>query len=75
MNGRRMTLSDFEDVDDVEPVGLDELTDAQREVYEIVVVDKEMGPRELARKTNRSPGTISNHLRRARNKIDEREES
>lgn len=46
--------------------------EAERDVYETIVVDKQLGPRALARKTDRSPGTISNLLRRARNKIDER---
>lgn len=68
----QVTLHEFEDVGDVDPVGLDELTEAERDVYETIVVDKQLGPRALARKTDRSPGTISNLLRRARNKIDER---
>ncbi|MFB6152207.1 MAG: RNA polymerase sigma factor [Haloarculaceae archaeon] len=50
--------------------GLSRLTDAEREVYE-AVDEGEYGPREYARRTDRSPGTVSNLLRRAREKVDE----
>lgn len=44
-----------------------DLTDAEREVYQ-AVVDGPFGVREYARQTDRSPGTLGNLLRRARNK-------
>ena len=47
---------------------LSELSDAQRDVYQAVEQDG-FGVREYARKTGRSPGTIGNHLRRARRKV------
>lgn len=49
---------------------LSELTDAQREVYEAIEKDG-YGAREYARKTDRSPGTVSNLLRRARRRLGE----
>lgn len=57
--------------------GLDEwrypqLTDAEREAY-VRVKRHGIGPREQARMTGRSPGTLSNLLRRAREKLDEEE--
>ena len=45
------------------------LTPAERDAFEAVDMG-EYGPREYARNTNRSPGTISNLLRRARDKLD-----
>jgi DNA-directed RNA polymerase specialized sigma24 family protein len=42
-----------------------ELTDAEREVWEAVDCG-DYGVREYARETDRSPGTLSNLLRRAR---------
>ena len=53
---------------DYEP-DLSPLTDAEREVYEAVGMGQ-YGPREYARETNRSPGTVGNLLRRAREKIE-----
>ncbi|MFC7057994.1 RNA polymerase sigma factor [Halovenus salina] len=47
---------------------LSELTEAEREVYEAVEQDG-IGPREYARKTGRSPGTVGNLLARARQKV------
>lgn len=47
---------------------LSALTDAEREVYE-AVEQGEYGPRGYARETERSPGTVSNLLRRARRKL------
>lgn len=47
----------------------DALTDAEREVY-VAVEEGEFGPREYARETDRSPGTVGNLLARAREKID-----
>lgn len=47
----------------------DALTEAEREVY-IAVEEGEFGPREYARETDRSPGTVGNLLNRAREKID-----
>ena len=49
---------------------LSDLTQAEREVYE-AVENGEYGAREYARETGRSPGTISNLLRRAREKLDD----
>lgn len=55
------TLHDFEP-------DLAQLTEAEREVYEAVDLGR-WGPRRYARETDRSPGTISNLLRRAREKV------
>lgn len=44
--------------------GTQELTDAERDVWENIE-NGPHGPREYARKTNRSPGTIGNLLSRA----------
>jgi DNA-directed RNA polymerase specialized sigma24 family protein len=49
---------------------LSALSDGERNVYEAVEIEG-YGPRELARKTGRSPGTIGNLLRRARRKLEE----
>jgi DNA-directed RNA polymerase specialized sigma24 family protein len=43
------------------------LSDAEREVYEAIEQDG-YGVREYARKTDQSPGTVGNLLRRARRK-------
>ncbi|KAA9405943.1 sigma-70 family RNA polymerase sigma factor [Haloarcula sp. CBA1131] len=53
---------------DYEP-DLSSLTDAEREVYEAVGMGQ-YGPREYARKTGRSPGTVGNLLGRAREKLE-----
>jgi DNA-directed RNA polymerase specialized sigma24 family protein len=53
---------------DYEP-DLSVLTDAEREVYEAVDMGQ-YGPRQYARETGRSPGTVSNLLRRAREKLE-----
>ncbi|EMA34372.1 MULTISPECIES: helix-turn-helix transcriptional regulator [Haloarcula] len=53
---------------DYEP-DLSPLTDAEREVYEAVGMGQ-YGPREYARKTGRSPGTVGNLLGRAREKLE-----
>ncbi len=47
---------------------LSALSDAPREAYQAVEQDG-FGVREYARKTGRSPGTVGNHLRRARRKL------
>lgn len=47
-----------------------ELTDAELEVYR-KVERYGRGPREIARRTDRSPGTVGNLLRRARDKLDD----
>lgn len=63
MSAEQANLWDFAKPD------LSRLTEAEREVYEAV----EQGPygaREYARYTQRSPGTVSNLLRRARNRLD-----
>ena len=49
---------------------LTDLSDAQREVFEAVEQDG-YGVREYARRTDRSPGTVGNLLRRARQRLDE----
>ncbi|MDS0279384.1 sigma-70 family RNA polymerase sigma factor [Halomicroarcula sp. S1AR25-4] len=53
---------------DFEP-DLSPLTDAEREVFEAVGMGR-YGPREYARETERSPGTVGNLLRRAREKLE-----
>ena len=59
-------ISDFESEQD-----LSQLSDAEREVYERVKCGK-FGPREFQRKKGwSSPGTVSNLLRRAREKLGE----
>ena len=69
---RQANLTQFERSDDRDDrgaaVGLEELTDAEREVY-VKVERGNLGPRELARETDRSPGTIGNLLSRARSKV------
>lgn len=72
MTGTQKLLRDFEDVD-VASADLDELTDAEREVYE-ATVDGDHDVREYARKTNRVPGTVGNLLRRARDKLEGEEQ-
>ncbi len=52
---------------------LSELTDAEREVY--IAVEREGIPvRQVARETDRRPGTVGNLLKRARLRLDDREE-
>ena len=52
---------------------LDRLTDAERKVY--VAVEREgVGVRELARETERRPGTVGNLLKRARLRLEGRDE-
>ena len=68
-----MTLQQTQ-LGDFETTGLSDLTDGERDVYE-AVENGEYGPREYARETERSPGTISNLLRRARRKLDVGRES
>ena len=46
------------------------LTDAEADAIHAVAIQG-LGPRQLARETGRSPGTVSNLLRRARRKLDE----
>jgi DNA-directed RNA polymerase specialized sigma24 family protein len=57
------TLHDFEAGD------LSTLTTAEREVF-VAVERSGRGVREYARQTDRSPGTVSNLLRRARSKTE-----
>ena len=52
---------------------LEALTDAERDVYEAVEYE-ETGVRELARETDRRPGTVGNLLKRARLRLDDRDE-
>jgi len=56
------TLSDYE-------VDLEDLTDAEEEIYRAVEI-RGRGPREVARRTGRAPGTVGNLLARAREKVD-----
>ena len=52
---------------------LSELTEAERAVY--VAVEREgIAVRQLARDTDRRPGTIGNLLKRARLRLDDRDE-
>ena len=61
------------DLFDFEHDGLQRLTDAEREVY--IAVEKDgIGVRELARETERRPGTVGNLLKRARLRLDGRDE-
>lgn len=65
----QLSLSRFEqDGDD-----LAGLTDAEREVY-VTVEQGDTGVREFARETGRRPGTVGNLLKRARLRIDGRDE-
>jgi DNA-directed RNA polymerase specialized sigma24 family protein len=63
---RQTSLSRFER-DDQEPIN--QLTDAEREVWDEVETGP-YGAREYAEATDRSPGTISNLLRRARETVN-----
>lgn len=58
----QLSLTDFEE-DELRD--LSELTDAERGVY-IAVEREDIPVRQLARETNRRPGTIGNLLKRAR---------
>ncbi|DAC85256.1 sigma factor-like helix-turn-helix DNA-binding protein [Natrinema versiforme] len=61
-----MSLSDFESADaGVDEDDLEQLTEAEREVYESTVLG-EYGVREYGRETDRRPGTVGNLLARAR---------
>lgn len=64
----QLDLTDFERDED-----LSILTDAEREVYTAVEHDG-VGVRQLARCTNRRPGTVGNLLKRARLRLDDRDE-
>jgi len=66
MSAKQSRLSAFER----EGPNLSVLTDAEREVYE-AVEHGDYGPREFARDTGRSPGTVGNLLARARDRLDE----
>lgn len=48
---------------------LEELTPAEREVYREIELKGKIGPRELAKQSGRSPGTVGNLLSRAREKL------
>jgi len=61
----QLTLGSFEGGRDP----LDELTAAEREVYEAVEEDG-YGVREYGRRTGRQPGTVGNLLARARDKLE-----
>ena len=53
---------------DYEP-DLSKLSEAERDAFE-AVYERGIGPREYARQTDRSYGTVSNLLMRARSKLD-----
>jgi DNA-directed RNA polymerase specialized sigma24 family protein len=65
----QLSLEEFAEGDE----NLDVLTDAEREVYEAVEEDG-VGVRELARETDRRPGTVGNLLKRARLRLENRAE-
>jgi hypothetical protein len=52
---------------------LSELTDAERNVY-IAVKREEKAVRQVPRETNRRPGPVSDLLKRARLRLDDRDE-
>lgn len=56
-------------LDDYLAPGVEQMTEAEREVY-MAIENGSYGPREFARRTERSPGTVGNLLRRAREKIE-----
>lgn len=49
---------------------LQRLSPAQRKAY-LACVEGDYGVREFARETGRSPGTVGNHLQRARDRLGE----
>lgn len=53
-----------------EPDELGQLSKMQRKVY-TAVEDEGKGPRQLARDLELAPGTVGNHLQRAREKVEE----
>jgi DNA-binding CsgD family transcriptional regulator len=63
MTAEQATLGEF-------ALDLSALTPAERDAYN-AVRRGEYGPREFARQTDRSPGTVSNLLARAEQKLDE----
>jgi DNA-directed RNA polymerase specialized sigma24 family protein len=66
----QLSLTDF---DDNGLRDLSALTDAEREAY--VAVERQSVPvRQLARETDRRPGTVGNLLKRARLRLDGRDE-
>lgn len=66
----QLSLSDF---DESGLRDLSDLTEAEREVY--IAVEREGVPvRQLARETDRRPGTVGNLLKRARLRLDDRDE-
>lgn len=64
------SLTDFRDDG---PRDLSELTEAEREVY-VAVGRQGVAVRELARETDRRPGTVGNLLKRARLRLADRDE-
>jgi len=67
MKGSQKSLASFESHQSGS--GLSDLTDAERDVFE-AIEKGEYGPREYADETGRSPGTVGNLLRRARDKLE-----
>jgi len=66
MTAAQAELHDYERDDEPD---LSKLSPAEREAWE-AVVDGDLGGREFARLTDRSWGTVSNLLMRAREKLD-----
>lgn len=72
---RQANLDQFDDADPSDDreiqtrSDLDVLTEKQREAY-VKCELGDVGPRQLARETDRSPGTISNLLRSARERLE-----
>lgn len=64
---KQAALSEFAPEDDDEPIE-ELLTPAERDAW-MAVEQGEQGVRPFARETGRSPGTVSNLLRRARRKV------
>jgi len=56
-------------LDDPAPTALDHLTPAETDAFLTVDLTDEVGVRDYARLTDRSPGTVGNLLRRARDKV------
>jgi len=63
VSAQQTTLYDYEP-------SVDDLTDAEYRVW-MAVEDQDWGVREYARETERSPGTVGNLLRRAREKVED----
>jgi DNA-directed RNA polymerase specialized sigma24 family protein len=69
MTAAQASLSEFEQGDEPTEPDLSKLSPAERKAFE-TVVQGDVGGREFARQTERSWGTVSNLLMRAREKLD-----